>query len=156
MQAGKVVEVPQEVAGGVHRSRFGVIEKPNQPKNYRFIPDLSSPEGFSVNDSIDPELCSLSYPTLDKTASENVKLGRNARLAKVDIEHAYRSVLVNTDDCPLLGMAWQCRILVGTVLPFGLRSSPQDLFIPGRCAGMDFTEEWGITLIDDFLTISET
>jgi len=49
-------EVPE-----VHLNRFGVIPKSGQPGKWRLIVDLSHPEGGSVNDSIQPELCSLQY-----------------------------------------------------------------------------------------------
>ena len=45
----------------VHTSRFGVIPKSNQPGRWRLILDLSAPDGFSANDGVDPELCSLLY-----------------------------------------------------------------------------------------------
>jgi hypothetical protein len=41
-------------------SRFGVITKRGQPKKWRFIVDLSSPENHSVNEGIDPQNCTLS------------------------------------------------------------------------------------------------
>ena len=45
----------------VHVNRFGVIPKKHQPGKWRLITDLSYPEGTSVNDAIDPSLCSLIY-----------------------------------------------------------------------------------------------
>ena len=44
----------------VHTSQFGVIPK-SEPGTWRLIVDLSAPEGASVNDGIDPEVCSLHY-----------------------------------------------------------------------------------------------
>ena len=41
----------------VHISRFGVIPKNHQPGKWRLIVDLSHPPGASVNDGIEPELC---------------------------------------------------------------------------------------------------
>ena len=51
----------------VHASRFGVITKAD-PSSWRLILDLSSPDGASVNDSIDPNVCSSSYMTVDDAA----------------------------------------------------------------------------------------
>ena len=48
----------------VQISRFGVIPK-SEPDSWRLILDLSYPEGRSVNDGISPEICSLSYITVD-------------------------------------------------------------------------------------------
>ena len=48
------------------------------------ILDLSSPEGCSVNDGIDPALCSLTYPSVRDAITEIAHLGKGALLAKVD------------------------------------------------------------------------
>ena len=40
-------------------SAIGVIPKPNQPGKWRLLINLSSPEGRSINDGIEPALCSL-------------------------------------------------------------------------------------------------
>ena len=48
------------------------------------ITDLSFPPHQSVNDGIDPDLCSLAYTTV----------------AKIDIESAYRLIPVHPDDRP--------------------------------------------------------
>ena len=52
---------PDEIQYPVHISRFGVIEKKNQPGKFRLIVYLSYPPGMSVNDGISPELSSMSY-----------------------------------------------------------------------------------------------
>ena len=49
------------VAPKVQINKFGVIPKKHQPGKWRLITDLSFPEGLSVNDAIDPKLCTLSY-----------------------------------------------------------------------------------------------
>ena len=53
---------------GLHISRFGVIPKGHDTGRWRLITDLSYPRGHSVNDSIDPALCSLSYTTVNEIA----------------------------------------------------------------------------------------
>ena len=72
----------QEVPG-VHVSRFGVIEKPHQPGKYRLIVDLSHPEGQSVNDGIEADICTLS---VDTAVARAVAHGSAARLSKFDVE----------------------------------------------------------------------
>jgi len=52
--------------------------------------DFSYPEGASINDSIDPSLCSLKYISEDIIARAIARLGRETLLAKVDIEAAYQ------------------------------------------------------------------
>ena len=105
----------------VQISPFGVIEK-KDPGKWRLILDLSSPEGFSVNEGITPNLCSLSYISIHDIANIIVKLGPRTRLAKVDIKSAYRMVPIHPEDCHLLGMKWEKMVYVNAALPFGLRS----------------------------------
>lgn len=90
----------------VHISRFGVIPKKSQPGKWRLIVDLSHPKGGSVNDGIDPTLCSLTYTSVDEAANTIKELGRDAQLAKLDIQSAYRIVPVHPADRWLLGMEW--------------------------------------------------
>eukprot|EP00731_Ephydatia_muelleri_P032930 Em0024g474a len=71
-------------------SRFGVIPKGHNEGKWRLITDLSYPTGHSVNDGINPALCSLRYTTVEIVASEAAALGPGALIAKVDIESAYR------------------------------------------------------------------
>ena len=110
---------------GVNINRFGVIPKSHQPGKWRLIVDLSHPDKASVNDGIDPRLCSLHYTSVDEAVREVVALGPRAQMAKFDIESAYRIVPVHPDDRPLLGMAWKGKYYVDTALPFGLRSAPK-------------------------------
>ena len=89
-----------------HISRFGVIPKRDQPGKWRLILDLSSPEGHSVNDGIEPDMCSLKYSSVDAAAEIIAHLGQGALLAKIDIAHAYRNIPVHPQDRHLLGMMW--------------------------------------------------
>ena len=87
-------------------STFRVIFKSNQPGKLKLIVDPSSPEGVSVNDRIDPELCSLQYLQLDTVIQQVNRLGCRTLLAKIDIERAYQIIPVHPEDRPLLGMCW--------------------------------------------------
>ena len=89
---------PQSALPEVHVNRFGCIPKKHQPGKWRLITDLSYPRGLSVNDAIDPKLCSLSYISVDKVARAAMSLGKGALLAKVDIKSAYRLVPVHPED----------------------------------------------------------
>ncbi len=62
---------------------------------WRLIVDLSSPEGKSVDDRIDPELCTMAYSAVDDAVKLVLKAGREARIAKVDIKQAYRMVPIH-------------------------------------------------------------
>ena len=112
-------EVPE-----VHVSRFGVIEKPHQPGKYRLIMDLSHPEGRSVNDGIEADICTLQYVSVDTAVARALAHGSAARLAKFDVESAYRVVPIHPEDRHLLGMEWKGQLFVDAALPFGLRSAP--------------------------------
>ena len=96
-------------------NRFGVIPKPHQSGKWRLIVDLSYPEGESVNDGIDSDLCSLSYASIDNAAQHILRRGRSTLVAKVDLESAYRMVPVHPDDRHLLGMEWDGQLYVDSI-----------------------------------------
>ena len=112
------------LAQKVHTSPFGVIPKRHSPGKWRLILDLSNPSGSSINDGINPELCSLSFISVNDVARVVGILGRGTMLAKTDIKSAYRIIPVHPADRLLLGMEWQGNIFIDTRLPFGLRSVP--------------------------------
>ena len=109
----------------IHINRIGVIPKGHTPGRWRLITDLSHPCDMSVNDGIDPALCSLSYVTVDTVARAVQALGTGTLMAKVDIESAYRLIPVHPDDRPLLGFQWRGSVFSDAMLPFGLRSAPK-------------------------------
>ena len=109
----------------IHINRFGVIPKGHIPGRWRLITDLSFPPERSVNDGIDPALCSLSYVSVDTVAAAAAEFGPGALMAKVDIESAYRLIPVHPDDHCLLGVEWEDQVYYDTKLPFGLRSAPK-------------------------------
>ena len=78
---------------------------------------------MSVNDGIDPALCSLKYARVEQVAEKVFELGPGCAASKDRC--AYRIVLVYPDDRPLLGMLWQDRLYIDASLPFGLRSAPK-------------------------------
>ena len=118
---------PQAITEGIHISPIGIIPKRNQPGKFRLIVDLSSPQGFSVNDSIDPHLCTLKYTSVTQAANMVKQLGQGALMAKLDLKSAaaYRMIPVNPADQPLLGIKWRGVIYLDQALPFGLRSAPK-------------------------------
>ena len=122
---GRVIgPVPLTRVPGIQINRFGVIPKNHQPGKWRLIVDLSDPAGFSINDGIDRDLCSLKYVSVDDAVRSILDLGLGTLIAKLDIESAYRIVPVHPADRLLLGMSWRGQIYIDTVLPFGLRSAP--------------------------------
>ena len=86
--------------------------------------DLSAPEGSSVNNGIARDLCSTSYLAMDDVIACIVRLGKESRIAKMDIKQVYHNVPVHPDDRRLLGMKWRDQVFVDKVPPFGLRFAP--------------------------------
>lgn len=120
------IEGPLEMGmPGVIVNRFGVIPKQHQQGKWRLIVDLSHPKGFSINDGIEPELCSLSYASIDDAVSIILQKGQGTLLAKLDLESAYRIIPVHPHDRHLLGMQFDGKLYVDKALPFGLRSAPK-------------------------------
>ncbi len=133
---------------------FGLIPKRCQANKWRLIVDLSAPRGHSINDGIDPMLCSLKYSDLDEALLMVQRQGRGCLLVKLDLKHAYRSVPVHPDNWHLLGMQWQKQIYLDTALPFGLRLAPKifsaladGLLWAMACRGI----KEGLHYLDDFL-----
>ena len=146
-----------EVPAGIHISRFGVIPKGHNTGKWRLITDLSFPHGLSVNDGIDPALCSLTYTSVEKVSLIISEVGGTPLLAKIDIESAYRLVPVHPSDRRLLGVQWCGRTYVDPILPFGLRSAPK-VFNAVADALQWYLKQSGIPHIehylDDFIIIA--
>ena len=102
-----------------------MIPKGHNTRKWRLITDLSFPLNLSVNDGIDPSLCSLSYICVDQLAGIATQYGRGALLAKVDIESGYWLIPVHPQDRPLQAVVWDSQIFINPMLPFGLRSAPK-------------------------------
>ena len=119
---GKLMLSPDTT--GAHTSLLGIIPKSGQPGKYCLICDLSCPQGGSINDGIDPALCSLHYSIVDEAVALARWFGVRARLAKLDLQSAYRMIPVHRLDQHLLGMSWQGQTFQDRALPFGLRSAP--------------------------------
>ncbi|KAJ1200409.1 hypothetical protein NDU88_004233 [Pleurodeles waltl] len=77
-------------------SPLGVVPK-KEPGQFRLIHNLSAPKGSSVNDAIDPQLCSVHYASVDNVVEKVRALGHGAWLAKNDIELAFRLLPVHPD-----------------------------------------------------------
>ena len=140
----------------VQVSRFGVIPKKNG--EWRLILDLSSPPHRSVNDRINPQLCSVQYPTVDQAITHILGLRPGAMLAKVDIAHAFRNIPVHPEDRHLLGMSWDGKVYLDLTLPFGLRSSPKIFTAVADALEWTFLKQgvsWSTHYIDDFLTMGQ-
>ena len=153
-----VGDVARAAELGIHCSPFGVIPnyKKHKPNKWRLIVDLSTPTGHSINDGISKELASLSYVLVDDVVACALKEGKGALLAKMDVKQAYRNIPVHSSDRAGLGMSWEGRVYIDSVLPFGLRSAPL-LFSAVTDALQWIMKIKGVRLlfhyIDDFITI---
>ena len=115
-----------------------------------------SPPGLSVNDGIDPDLCSLTYTSVERVAEVVAVFPPEALLAKIDIELAYRLTPVHPRDRPLQAVQWGGALYIDPMLPFGLRSTPK--MFNAFADGLEWYLRWlGIRNIfhylDDFLVV---
>ena len=122
---GPFSKVEVQTLPALHVNRFGVIPKGHSTGKWRLITDLSYPPGESVNDGIAPELCLLSYTSVERVAEVAAQYGKGEVMAKIDIESAYRLIPVHPIDRPLQAMEWKGQIYIDPMLPFGLRSAPK-------------------------------
>ena len=116
---------PSNMPCPIHISPIGIIPKRHQHNKWRLIVDISSPNGASINDGINPSFTSLSYIHIQDVIKQIMDLGPGALLAKIDIKSAYRIIPVHPSDRPLLGMSFQHQVYIDASLPFGLRSAPK-------------------------------
>ena len=91
-----------------------------------------------MNAYIPPHLCSVNYITIDDAVREVKLRGRGALMSKVDLQDAYKTIVVRPEVYHLLGSSWTnddgtTVYYVDHVLPFGLRPSAYlfDLFATG-------------------------
>lgn len=104
-------------------SPIGLVEK-KVPGDFRLIHHLSYPEGNSVNDNIDPQLCSVRYTSFDEVIHMIQDLGQGCLLGKADIKSAFRLLPVRPQDFDQLGFKFQGQYYFDKSLPFGLAVSP--------------------------------
>ena len=99
-------------------SPIGLVPKKSAGE-YRMIHHLSYPKGSSINDHIDPELCSVQYTHFDEAVHMLQELGKNCKLFKFDLKNAFRLLPVRLADVELLGFQFDGKYYVDKCLPFG-------------------------------------
>lgn len=92
---------------------------PKKDGGYRLISNLSAPIGNSVNEHIDPILCSVSYASFDQAISMIQENGKGALLCKMDLSSAFRLLPIHPSDFPLLGICFQEKYYFDRCMPFG-------------------------------------
>lgn len=96
----------------------GVVPK-KTPGKFRIIQHLSYPDGQSVNDFIDPDLCTVKYTSIDDAVRMIQRLSRGALLGKADCAQAFRQIPIHPSDFELLGIFWEFKYYVDRCLPMG-------------------------------------
>ncbi|MCG7866997.1 MAG: hypothetical protein JAY74_11590 [Candidatus Thiodiazotropha taylori] len=99
-------------------SPLGLVPK-KEPGQYRLIHHLSFPSGDSVNDFIDPQLCSVQYTSFDEAIHMVQDLGTGCLLGKSDVKSAFRLLPVSIHDFDQLGFKFDGRFYFDKAMPFG-------------------------------------
>ncbi len=118
--AGRMVIPRQPALHDTHVSPIGLVPKGHSGTAWRMIVDLSHPRGRSLNDLISPDVCTLSYPSIDDAVDFVVSMGRYTQLVKIDLKSAYRILPIHPADRVLLGISWEGQVYLDGCLPFGL------------------------------------
>jgi hypothetical protein len=137
-------------------SPVGLVPKAEQGK-FRLIHHLSYPEGGSINDGIDRDLCKVHYASFDDAVSLVVRAGKGAHMAKADIESAFRLLPIHPNDFHLLGIQVLGNYYVDKALPMGASCSPAffEMFstflewVVSKVAGTDLLSLY----MDDFFLV---
>jgi hypothetical protein len=105
-------------------SPLAVVPKLDAGKTvgWRRILDCSAPEGNSLNDFIDKLECRVI--AFEAAVAMIETAGPGARLAKFDVDSAFRTVRVRDDDLQLLGFSHLGKFAFDSVCSFGARTSP--------------------------------
>ena len=72
-----------------HTSTLGLIPQPHQLDKFQLTVDLSAPQGSSINDGIDPRLCSLEYTIVDLAARLAWEALPRVLMYKLDLSNTY-------------------------------------------------------------------
>ncbi|MCG8031789.1 MAG: hypothetical protein JAZ03_06400 [Candidatus Thiodiazotropha taylori] len=99
-------------------SPLGLVPK-KEPGSFRLIHHLSYPSGESVNDYIDPQLCSVQYTSFDQAIHMVQDLGRGCLLGKSDVKSAFRLLPVSPIDFDQLGFKFDNKFYFDKSMPFG-------------------------------------
>ena len=92
---------------------------PKKSGGWRLITHLSSPQGFSINDFIDPSNSTVSYSSFDNTLKLINNVGPGALLGKMDVKSAFRLLPIHPADFCLLGFSHTNKFYIDKCLPMG-------------------------------------
>ena len=97
-------------------SPIGLVEK--TPGEFRLIHHLSYPEGESLNDFIDQDLCLVKYSQFDEESHMVQDMGRESLLSKLEIKSAYRLLPANPAEFDQLGFMFDNKFYFDKAMPF--------------------------------------
>lgn len=92
---------------------------PKKDGTFRLIHHLSYPKGLSVNDFIDPDICSVQYSNFDQAMDIIARLGKGALMGKMDVKSAFRLLFLAESQFPLLGIQLAGKFYFDKCLPMG-------------------------------------
>jgi hypothetical protein len=134
-----------------------------EPGTFRLIHDLSFPKGSgtSVNDGINRDDAVVDYDSIDNVVQLVKHFGKDALMAKTDIEDAFRLMPIHPLDHELLGFTWQddngqTLYFCDACLPMGLCTSCQtfERFSPALQWVMETRYHAAMShMIDDFFFV---
>ena len=104
-------------------SPLGLVEK-KTPGEFRLIHHLSFPDGNSLNDSIDHDLCTVQYTRFEEAIHMVQDMGRGCLLGKLDIKSAFRLLPVAPSEFDQLGFKFEGNYYFDKCMPFGCAISP--------------------------------
>ena len=129
----------------------------------RIISDLTFPQDRSVNAYIQKnsalgEVRDHTLPTIADFVQDLKETGVGAYMFTVDVARAYKNFRVDPLDWPLMCINWEDRVYIETAMPFGARSSSNNM---QRVANMitRILGEEGIRAkmyLDDLIVVAET
>ena len=103
-------------------SPLGLVPK-KVPGEFRLIHHLSFPAGSSLNDFIDPALCTVQYTSFDEAVHMVQDLGQGCLLGKSDVKSAFRLLPVAPQDFDKLGFQFENLFYFDKAMPFGCSKS---------------------------------
>ena len=86
---------------------------------FPFDSPLTYPSGDSVNDFIDPNLCSVEYTSFDAAVYMIQDLCQGCLLGKSDISNAFRLLPISPHEYDQLGSYFEGNFYFDKVMPFG-------------------------------------
>jgi hypothetical protein len=97
-------------------SPIGLVPK-KTPGGIQDDPSFIIPSGKSINDFIDPSLCSVQYTSFDEAVKMIQELGQHCKLFKSDIKSAYRLIPISPNYFKLLGFCFDNKYYFDKALP---------------------------------------